>query len=315
MLGEPAAPRLTFAQLRHELVVLFKLRIVYLLLAAAAAGAFLVAGGWPGLGILAVLLIAGLSSAAGSSALNEYIERDKDALMNRTRNRPLVSGRLGKTTWVPWAAIAMIVAPSLILLPFNPALAFFLFLGAFIYVVVYTLWLKPRTVLNIVIGGAAGSCAVLSGAAAAGNWADPAAWLLAALVFLWTPIHFWSLALVYKEDYALADVPMLPVRTTARRAAIWGLLHGLGAGACAIALAFRPRARSALRRAGARHHGGALVGRRRVGDRPVEAPRVSAVSRLELLPADHPVGGVGWDAGQDALRESWSRSPDEAFVA
>jgi len=240
MLGEPAAPRLTFAQLRHELVVLFKLRIVYLLLAAATAGAFLVAGGWPGLGILAVLLIAGLSSAAGSSALNEYIERDKDALINRTRNRPLVSGRLGKTTWVPWAAILMIVAPSLILLPFNPALALFLFLGAFIYVVVYTLWLKPRTTLNIVIGGAAGSCAVLSGAAAAGNWADPAAWLLAALVFLWTPIHFWSLALVYKEDYALADVPMLPVRTTARRAAIWGLLHGLGAGACAIALAFVP---------------------------------------------------------------------------
>ena len=114
--------------------------------------------------------------------------------MNRTRNRPLVSGQLGKTTWVPWAAILMILAPSLILLPFNPALAFFLFLGAFIYVVVYTLWLKPRTTLNIVIGGAAGSYAVLSGAAAAGNWADPGALLLAALVFLWTPIHFWSLA-------------------------------------------------------------------------------------------------------------------------
>ena len=240
MLGERSAPRLTFAQLRHELVALFKLRIVYLLLTAATAGAFLAAGGWPGLSDLAILLIAGLVSAAGSSALNEYLERDKDALMHRTRNRPLVTGQLGKTVWVPWAAILIIVAPSLILLPFNPALAFFLFLGAFIYVVIYTLWLKPRTTLNIVIGGAAGSCAVLSGAAAAGHWADPGALLLAALVFLWTPIHFWSLAFVYREDYARADVPMLPVRTTPRRAAVWGLVHGLGAGACAIALAFVP---------------------------------------------------------------------------
>ena len=221
--------------------------------------------------------------------------------MNRTRNRPLVSGRLGKTTWVPWAAILMIVAPSLILLPFNPALAFFLFLGAFIYVVVYTLWLKPRTTLNIVIGGAAGSCAVLSGAAAAGNWADPAAWLLAALVFLWTPIHFWSLALVYKEDYALADVPMLPVRTTPRRAAVWGLLHGLGAGACAIALAFVPGLGLLYAVPALGDHGGALVGRHRVGDRPVEAPRVSAVSRLELLPVDHPAGGAHRHPGPSAL--------------
>jgi protoheme IX farnesyltransferase len=240
MLGERADSRLSFAQLRRELTVLFKLRIVYLLLAAATAGAFLAAAGWPGRNNLVILLLAGLLSAAGSSALNEYLERDTDALMNRTRNRPLVSGRLGSTNWVPWVAAAMVVAPPLLLLPVNPALSFFLFLGAFIYVVIYTLWLKPRTSLNIVIGGAAGSCAVLSGSAAAGAWSDPGALLLAALVFLWTPIHFWSLALVYREDYARAKVPMLPVRTTPRRAAVWGLLHGLGAGACAVAMAFLP---------------------------------------------------------------------------
>lgn len=236
MLGERTELRLTFAQLRHELVVLFKLRVISLLLAAAAAGAFLTARGFPGWSELGVLLLGGLSSAAGASALNEWLERDQDALMNRTRTRPLVSGILGDVSWVPWVGAAMVVAPSLLLLPFNPALALFLFLGAFIYVVIYTLWLKPRTTLNIVIGGAAGSCAVLSGSAAAGNWADPGALLLAALVFLWTPIHFWSLALVYREDYARAGVPMLPVRATPRRAAFWGLVHGLGAGACSLAL-------------------------------------------------------------------------------
>lgn len=241
MLGTPTESHLTFSQLRHELVVLFKLRVVSLLLTAAAAGAFVAARGWPGWGNLAILLLAGLVSAGGASALNEYLERDKDALMKRTRKRPLVSGAFGGATWVPAVGIGMILAPSLLLLPFNPMLALFLFLGAFIYVVIYTIWLKPRTVLNIVIGGAAGSCAVLSGSAAINGgaaWADGGALLLALLVFLWTPIHFWSLALVYREDYARAGVPMLPVRAAPRRAAFWGLMHGLGAGISAVALAF-----------------------------------------------------------------------------
>ena len=240
MLGQQTGSRITFTQLIHELVVLFKLRVVLLLLTAAVAGAFLAARGWPGLDNLVILLVSGWVSASGASALNEYLERDTDAQMNRTRNRPLVSGMFKGATWVLAVAIAMILLPSLILSLSNPALAFFLLLGAFIYVVVYTIWLKPRTTLNIVIGGAAGSCAVLSGSAAVGAWADPAALLLAALVFLWTPIHFWSLALVYREDYARAGVPMLPVRTTPRRAAVWGLIHGLGAGAVGIALAFLP---------------------------------------------------------------------------
>jgi len=239
MLSESTGSQLTFAQLRHELVVLFKLRVVSLLLTAAAAGAFLAAGGWPGWGPLATVLVAGLFSAAGASALNEYLERGKDALMNRTRKRPLVSGVFSNAAWVPALGIGMILAPALLLLPFNPLLALFLFLGAFIYVVIYTIWLKPRTVLNIVIGGAAGSCAVLSGAAAVNGgaaWADRGALWLALLVFLWTPIHFWSLALVYREDYARAGVPMLPVRTTPRRAAFWALLHGIGAGISGLAL-------------------------------------------------------------------------------
>jgi protoheme IX farnesyltransferase len=159
--------------------------------------------------------------------------------MARTRRRPLVTGSLGAHPyWVPWLGVALIAAPVLAVLPTNPALALALAAGAFIYVVVYTLWLKPRSVLNIVIGGAAGSCAVLSGSAAAGAWASPGALALALLVFLWTPIHFWALALVYREDYARVGVPMLPVQVTARVAAAWGLVHGLGAAATGIALIF-----------------------------------------------------------------------------
>jgi protoheme IX farnesyltransferase len=222
----------------QQLVVLFKLRIVVLLLFAAIGGAFLAAGGWPGWSTLALVVLAGGLSAAAASALNEYMERDRDALMNRTKKRPLVAGAFKSIGWVPWTGVAMILCPVLATLFFNPALSAALAAGAFVYIVIYTLWLKPRTVLNIVIGGLAGSFAVLSGSAASGRWDEPAALALAALVFLWTPIHFWALALVYREDYARAAVPMLPVRSAPRTAAIWGLVHGIGAGLAAIVLAW-----------------------------------------------------------------------------
>jgi len=163
------------------------LRIVTLLLFAAVGGAFLAAGGSPGIGELALLLITGGFAASGASALNQYLEKDSDALMTRTRKRPLVTGSIARPGWVPYAATLMILVPSLVVLPFNPALGFFLLLGAAIYVGIYTIWLKPRTLLNIVIGGAAGSAAVLSGSAAVGAWNDPGAVVLALLVFLWTP--------------------------------------------------------------------------------------------------------------------------------
>ena len=113
-------------------------------------------------------------------------------------------------------------------------------LGAFIYVGVYTGWLKPRTLLNIVIGGAAGSAAVMSGGAAVNAWQDPAVIVLALLVFLWTPTHFWSLAILYKNDYERADVPMLPVQTTAEQAAWWVFLHTGATGVAALLLASSP---------------------------------------------------------------------------
>ena len=154
-------------------MVLFKARVVSLLLFSAVGGAFMGAGGWPGLGALALTLLTGWLAASGASAWNQYIERRSDGTMTRTRHRPLVNGDIANPRWVPWVATGMIVLSVLIALPFSLALAFWLAAGAFIYVVIYTLWLKPRTTLNIVIGGAAGSAAVLAGAAAGGDWTGP----------------------------------------------------------------------------------------------------------------------------------------------
>jgi heme o synthase len=228
------------SSLLSDLAVLFKVRIVFLLLLSAVAGVFLGARGWPGWGPLLLTLVTGALAAMGSSALNQYLERDSDAVMTRTRKRPLVTGAIPRPSWVPYVATAMIVAPVLAVLPTNPALALFLMLGAFIYVIVYTIWLKPRTPLNIVIGGAAGSAAVFAGGAAANAWTEPSVIALAILLFFWTPIHFWALALVYREDYARAKVPMLPVTSTPRAAAAWGLAHGLGAGVAGLGMAFLP---------------------------------------------------------------------------
>lgn len=209
------------------IVVLFKLRIVFLLLLAATGGAFLAAGGWPGLGTLLLLWLTGGMAAAGSSSFNQYWERHSDGTMRRTRKRPLVNGEIENPKWVPVISSLLIFIPVLIVLPFNPAMAFFLLLGAFIYTILYTILLKPRTLVNIVIGGAAGSAAVLTGSAAAGQWNETGALILALILFLWTPFHFWSLALLYREDYSRSDVPMLPVNTTPHQAAWWIMIHTL----------------------------------------------------------------------------------------
>lgn len=235
-----AAGTRSWRELLAELSVLFKLRVVSLLLFAAVGGAFLAAGGWPGTGRLVLLLITGGLAASGASALNQYLEKDMDALMMRTRKRPLVTGSIARSDWVPHVASLMILLPSLSVLPFNPALGFFLLLGAAIYVGIYTIWLKPRTLLNIAIGGAAGSAATLSGAAAAGAWNDPGAVVLALLVFLWTPTHFWSLAMVYRNDYRRGGVPMLPVKATARWSAFWVFVHTATTVLAALLLAAHP---------------------------------------------------------------------------
>jgi protoheme IX farnesyltransferase len=232
----PQTPQSTW----QTLTILFKWRVVSLLLGGSVGGAFLAAGGWPGWKPLLLVLVTGFLAASGSGAINQFLEKDIDTKMNRTKLRPLAKDQLSWAKWVPWLGAAMIILPSVAVATFNLPLAFFLLLGAFIYVVIYTIWLKPRTVLNIVIGGAAGSAAVLSGSAAVGHWAEPGAVVLALLVFLWTPAHFWSLAMLYRADYQRGEFPMLPAQISLSDSAWWVGLHTVATGFGAILLGVHP---------------------------------------------------------------------------
>lgn len=219
------------------LVTLFKLRVVILLLFAALGGAMLGSAGHPTGGDLLLLLVTGGLSASGASALNQYLERFRDGAMKRTRRRPLVTGRYPARRVLLAGSGMVALASGIALAAGNPVLAFWLAAGAFIYVGIYTIWLKPRSVWNVVIGGAAGSAAVLSGGAAVGQAGNSSVILLALLLFTWSPMHFWSLALAYRADYARAGVPMLPVVASPRRAVFWMLIHAGATAAFGLLLA------------------------------------------------------------------------------
>jgi protoheme IX farnesyltransferase len=193
-------------------VSLLKLRIGVAIAASALAGIAATRGPalawWQSAGL--ALAVLGASGAAG--AFNHYYERDIDRLMGRTHSRPFATGVFQPSPWWIAGFLTLLVASVMLARATGGTLAaFFVFLGAFTYGVLYTVWLKRRSVWNIVIGGLAGSFAVLAGAAAV----DPAPQLfpvvLAIVLFLWTPPHFWSLAAAKGEDYARAGVPMLPV--------------------------------------------------------------------------------------------------------
>lgn len=234
------AKQTTTQQTIKQIVTLFKLRVVSLLVFAAVGGAFLGARGIPSAASLLVILITGTLAAGGASAVNQYLERTRDRLMRRTQRRPLAAGQIEQPELILWIAISMILLAVLVMLPFNAVMAMYLFLGAAIYIGVYTVWLKPRTVLNIVVGGAAGSCAVMAGGAAVGAAADPGVIVLALLVFLWTPTHFWSLATFYRDDYAASATPMLPVHATPGQSAFWIFIHAVSTGFAALLLAVHP---------------------------------------------------------------------------
>ncbi len=158
------------------------------------------------------LVLATMLAAGGAGGFNQFHEADLDRRMPRTCQRPFAAGRLRRSPW--WLALflAMVAAGTAIAAAFlNAAVALHLFLGAFVYAVVYTIWLKRRTWLNIVIGGASGSFAVLAGAAVVEPVPGPVAAWLALALFLWTPSHFWSLAIARNGDYVRSCVPMLPV--------------------------------------------------------------------------------------------------------
>lgn len=200
---------------------LFKLRIGLVIGFTAVAGLVVTPGRAISIteGLLLLLAVTLASAAAG--AFNQYVERDVDVKMRRTCRRAFVTGRLhAGPAWL--AAILGIAGCGVLLaaIAFNVLAAVFTFLGAFTYAIVYTVWLKRRTPWNIVIGGLAGSFAMLAGAAAVTPDSIAALPLAFAVVlFLWTPPHFWSLAIAFRDDYAAANIPMLPVVVGDARAA------------------------------------------------------------------------------------------------
>ena len=217
---QPLGRNGTAAALARNVLGLFKLRIGFVIMITALAGYAVTPGPALSAAQFAVLALSVLISSASAGAYNQYFEYQSDRLMARTRNRAFATGALRHTpAWL--IPIALLLAGSVAAAWFalNPVAALFVFLGAFFYAIVYTVWLKRRTWLNIVIGGLAGSFAVLAGAAAVNPALGSVPLLLALVLFLWTPPHFWSLAIANRADYAAAGVPMLPVVVGDARAA------------------------------------------------------------------------------------------------
>jgi len=196
----------------RQVADVFKLRIGATIALCAVAGMATTPGASLPFWKIAVLVLAVFLSSAAAGAFNQYAERDLDARMPRTQNRPFATGvfRAG-WTWPTIIGLIVALAVGSAAWVLNAHVALYVFLGAFVYGIVYTLWLKQRSVWNIVIGGLAGSFAVLAGAAAITPDLAPASIILAVVLFLWTPPHFWSLAIAFHDDYAVARVPMLPV--------------------------------------------------------------------------------------------------------
>lgn len=215
----PRAHPLLIAWARQGLGVL-KLRIGVTITFTALSGIAITPG--PALRPTQITLfgLAMLLSAAAAGGLNQFLERDLDARMGRTRNRAFVTGALYPSrSWLMGLSALLGVSVLMAFLATNGHAALYLFLGAFIYGIVYTVWLKRRTWMNVVIGGLAGSFAVLAGAAAVDPTLHPLPLWFAVILFLWTPSHFWSLAIALDEDYRAASVPMLPVLIGRHRAA------------------------------------------------------------------------------------------------
>ena len=194
-----------------DYVSLAKPRIIPLLLITALGGMMMAERGWPSTGLVVLTLLGGALAAAGAGAINCWIDRDIDGEMLRTRRRPLPDGRIEPAHALLFGIVLGLLAFVLLAFWVNVLAATLAISGLLFYVFVYTLWLKRSTVQNIVIGGAAGAIPPVVGWAAVAHRVDLTAVYLFAVIFLWTPPHFWALALRLRGDYARAKVPMLPV--------------------------------------------------------------------------------------------------------
>src|SRR2546423_4115784 len=205
------APRRPLAAIRASSGRLPKRRVIDLLLVTAVPPMVLAQHGIPSLGLVLAVVVGGALAAGGANTINCWIERDRDQLMRRTHERPLPQGEIVPSHALTFGIVLNIVAFVLLATAANLLAASLTLAATLFYVFVYTLWLKPRTTQNIVIGGAAGAVPALVGWAAVRNDLAWPAWLLFAVVFFWTPAHFWALAMKYRDDYEAAGIPMLPV--------------------------------------------------------------------------------------------------------
>jgi len=219
ILGRPGG-RGAAREIARQLVDLLKLRIGVIMALTALVAMLATPGPRPGVVDALVLFLAVLIASGAAGAFNHYYEVDLDRRMPRTCRRPFVTGYFQRgPLWLVAIAGLLVVGVGVAAWFLNAVAALHIFLGAFFYAVVYTVWLKRRSWTNIVIGGAAGSFAVLAGAAAVDPLPGPVPILLALVLFLWTPSHFWSLAIAKFADYEKASVPMLPVIVGKKRAA------------------------------------------------------------------------------------------------
>ena len=215
-------PALPSRELVSDMVALTKPAIMSLLLLTAIGAMFLAARGVPPFSLLAATLVGGAAASGGASALNHYFDRDIDELMRRTRRRPLPAHRVPDEWAIGLGIVLNIIAFAVLAVFANILAAALAMTGTLFYILVYTLWLKRSTVQNIVIGGAAGAIPPLVGWAAVTGSLDLSAWLLFAIIFFWTPAHFWALALLISDDYKRAGIPMLPV-VRGEEATTWGI--------------------------------------------------------------------------------------------
>ncbi len=200
----------------NEIIEISKPRIVVLLVITAVTSMYAASKLVTGASQLDYLdylhiIVAGALASAGSSALNHYYDKDIDPKMSRTSSRPIPSGRMSASHVLLYGLAVSCISVIYGFFALNAISAFFIAVGIFSYVIIYTVWLKRRNTSNIVIGGIAGSAAAWAGWAAATGSMDLLGFLVGFLVFVWTPSHFWCLAMKIKDEYAQAEVPMLPV--------------------------------------------------------------------------------------------------------
>jgi heme o synthase len=213
----------------NQLINLFKLRIGVIMAVTALVALIITPGQSVPVWQAALLAITVLMASGSAGAFNQYYERDYDKLMERTANRPFVTGRFSSDNpmWLMIIFGMLVVGVGTAGFLLNGMSALYIFLGAFFYAVVYTVWLKRRSWVNIIIGGASGSFAVLAGAAVVDPNLGPIPLTFAMVLFLWTPPHFWSLAIAQHKAYETAGVPMLPVVVgdqAAAKAVMWNAI-------------------------------------------------------------------------------------------